>query len=502
MRTKITLIIVLSCIICHTISVTGQQAKSFKRGLAYSIPYAEDLPTLSKGISWFYNWGLTPGTSVANVFDPYMEYLPMCWSGVDTIKLKTFYSTHPNIKYIMGFNEPNFKQQANLTPTQAAAKWWMIERVAKLYNLKIVGPALNWASSSGAVSENGVTYTNPITYLDDFFKACPTCQVDYIAVHNYMNSELAVEGDIAKYKKYNKPIWLTEFCQYDGTQTLTPDTQKDYMVELLNYMENDTCIYRYSWFIGRNGSGAAAFPYNSILTDLMTDADRGKATELGDIYLHMMQNDKNFYYSATDTIQAEKFSNSHSASLRRTDATSGNLYLNNFYFKDWATYQVNLPENKTYTITFRIACIDGTLLQILDGAGNLLTSQDMPSTGGLTSWGYRTLTVTLPAGKQTIELMSRGEGCNIDWFTFKAIDTAVPVVESTPVNLYPNPMNDVLNIDTPENTKDIKILDTLGKVIFQGTNEKQINCSGFAKGIYVVQLTFTNGKRQSAKIMK
>jgi hypothetical protein len=230
MRNKLLTAVIAISFFIGLSAIEAQQVRSFKRGLAYSIPYAEDLPTLSKGISWFYNWGTTPGLQVANVFDPYMEYIPMCWNGVDTTTLKTFYSSHPNIKYILGFNEPNFKSQANLTPTQAAAKWPLIERIAKLYNLKIVGPALNYCSTTGAVSENGVTYTDPIQYYDDFFKACPNCKVDYIAMHNYMNSELAVENDIARYKKYGKPIWLTEFCQYDGTQTLTPDTQKDYMV--------------------------------------------------------------------------------------------------------------------------------------------------------------------------------------------------------------------------------------------------------------------------------
>jgi len=499
MKPKLIFILVLTCIICHTINVSGQQARSFKRGLAYNIPYVEDLPTLSEGISWFYNWGQTPGLTVASAFDPYMEFLPMAWNGLDTVVMKTFYSTHPNIKYILGFNEPNFKAQANLTPTQAAAKWPLIERIANLYNLKIIGPALNYAPTTGAVSENGVTYTDPIQYMDDFIKACPTCHYDYIAVHNYMNSEPAVEANLALFKKYDKPIWLTEFCQYDATQTLTTDTQKDYMVQLLSYLDNDTSIYRYSWFIGRNGGGDTAFPYNSLLTK----NDRGVLTELGNIYIHMSSFDKNYYFSSQDTLQAEKFSNSHSASLRQMDATSGNLYLNGFYFKDWATYQVNLPESKVYTITFKLACIDGTILQILDSLGSLLTSQDMSSTGGLTSWGYRNLTVTLPAGKQTIQLKSMGEGCNIDWFTFAPVNTAVQDLQASRVfNLFPNPIKDVLNIDTQESTQDIRILDTLGKTVFHGTNEKRVDTKDFSNGIYIVQLTFDDGRKLSGKIMK
>lgn len=499
MRGKTLVFLILAALTFISNNMSGQQAKSFKRGLGYNIPYAEDLQTLSKGMSWYYNWGTAPGINTANAFDQDLEFIPMCWNGVNAEALKSFYSSHPEVKYILGFNEPNFKQQANLTPTQAAAKWPLIESIASLYNLKIVGPAMNYAPTNGAVSENGVTYTNPIQYLDDFFKACPNCKVDYIAVHNYMNSPSAVQGNIAQYKKYGKPIWLTEFCQYDGAQTLTPDTQKDYMVELINYLENDPDIYRYAWFIGRNGGGEAAFPYNSLLTL----NDKGVATEQGDIYLNMSSFDKDFYFTDKDTIQAEKFMNAHSISLRRLDTSSGNLFLNNFYFKDWAHYQVDLPENKEYTLTFRMACPDETLIQVLDTLGNLLASQVFSSTGGLKNWDYRSLKVTLPAGKQMIQIKSMGEGCNVDWFTFKNLDTALKGVGALQqISVFPNPIGDVVNVDSQENTKRIQIVNLIGKVMYEGTSEKQINTCNLEKGIYLVQFTFENGMKQSIKIIK
>jgi hypothetical protein len=42
----------------------------------------------------------------------------------------------------------------------------------------------------------------------------------------------------------------------------------------------------------------------------------------------------------------------------------------------------------------------------------------------------------------------------------------------------------------------------MGKVVFQGTNEKQVNTNNFSKGLYVVQATFSDGKKVSGKIMK
>jgi hypothetical protein len=59
------------------------------------------------------------------------------------------------------------KDQANLTPSAAAALWPKLEAIAKPYNLKIAAPAVNYCGN--CVEENGVTYTDPIKYLDDFF---------------------------------------------------------------------------------------------------------------------------------------------------------------------------------------------------------------------------------------------------------------------------------------------------------------------------------------------
>ena len=478
----------------------GQQQRSYKRGLSYNIPYLEDLPVLGKGISWYYNWGHTPAPAVINQYQEYIEFTPMAWNGVNESVMREYLTNHPEVKYILGFNEPNFRQQANLTPTQAAARWPDIEKIADEFDLKIVGPALNFGpGGNGSVSENGITYTDPVKYMDDFLAACPDCRVDYISIHSYMNMASAVEWFVGLFKKYNRPIWLTEFCAWEYNQGLTADKQKDYMVEVLTYLENDPDVYRYAWFIGRNNSGENAFPYMA----LMTNNDKGVLKELGDIYVNMSPFDKSFYYDTQTRIEAEHFSNSHSASLRRIDETSGNLYLNDFFFKDWAAFQVDLPEEKEYIITLRLASGEGSVLQILDVQDNLLKSQAITSTGGLSIWNYQTISVVLPAGKQTIKLKSMGEGFNLDWFTFENVDTAVENLKITPdFKLYPNPLKDVLHIETVENIYEIKIFDTLGKEVYDGKNEKMIDTSNFSKGIYFVQLTFNHGIRKSVSIIK
>ena len=86
--------------------------------------------------------------------------------------------------------------------------------------------------------------------------------------------------------------------------------------------------------------------------------------------------------------------------------------------------------------------------------------------------------------------------------TKNEIPSKVETVIENNVSVYPNPVMDVLNINSPDNTKEIKIFDTLGKLIYQGTIEKQIDTKSFDKGIYIVQLSFDNGKSFMTKIIK
>lgn len=113
-----------------------------KRGLAYGHLSPEDMKALSPEISWWYNWSEEPESTVANVFDNYgFEFVPMTWNGsFNESKLRDYLTAHPQTKYLLAFNEPNFKDQANLTPSAAAALWPKHEAIAKTYNLKIVGP--------------------------------------------------------------------------------------------------------------------------------------------------------------------------------------------------------------------------------------------------------------------------------------------------------------------------------------------------------------------------
>ncbi|MGI4887417.1 MAG: glycosyl hydrolase [Janthinobacterium lividum] len=256
------------------------QTKSPKRGLAYDIKSVADLTVLAPGLAWWYNWAPAPAAAVASAYPGLgLEFAPLQWNkdldGSTVTADKLAAKVPAGAKYLLGFNEPNFRSQANLTPTQAAALWPVLQDVAKRKNLKLVSPALNYCGD--CVSENGVTYYSPTQYLDAFFAACPTCQVDYIAVHTYVCEERYLRDKIAELKKYNKPIWLTEFsCGDMDHSQITLNLQKKYLTDAVNYLENEPAAFRYAWFSGRN----SAIPYINLL-----GAD-GQLTDLGQLYLN------------------------------------------------------------------------------------------------------------------------------------------------------------------------------------------------------------------------
>lgn len=251
----------------------GVPAQASKRGFGGEAVDTADLQAASK-FGWYYNWGQQPATSsiTGNVED-YAEYVPMAWgSNYDQQALINYLTAHPRVKFILGFNEPNFKSQANLTPSQAAAAWPQLEAIADRFKLTIVGPALNFSYAGGAVVENGVEYTDPVKWYDDFFAACKTCRVDHIAIHGYFDNAAALPWYIGLFAKYNKPIWLTEFNQSPSSSMAA---QMQFMREAVPILERDPRIFRYAWFLARS---------TQANTNLFATGQSGVLTDLGNLY--------------------------------------------------------------------------------------------------------------------------------------------------------------------------------------------------------------------------
>lgn len=250
-----------------------------KRGIASNAaPSAAFAPTASSpGISWWYNWSNQSAGGGA----PF-EFVPMIWGGGSLGQ-----PIAPDSKYLLGFNDPNFKLQANLTAQQAASYWPQVEATAPS-GASIVSPGVNFCVSAPDASSSPAqcgdpTVTDPYTYLKDFLAACPGCKVDYIAVHsddcdlqslrNYLegNEAAGLEGFV----QFERPIWLTELS-CDKSHSVAD--QKAFMQAAVPYLESNPIVMRYAWF------NADPIP-NAELT-----SSDGSLTDLGATYVGLPQN--------------------------------------------------------------------------------------------------------------------------------------------------------------------------------------------------------------------
>jgi hypothetical protein len=220
---------------------------SCKRGIASdAAPSDAFAPTASMpGVTWWYNWGTHPasGGSDAIEFDPMMANAGAVNSSIPD-----------GSKFLLGFNEPDFKAQGDLSPQQAAAAWPALEAKAKAAGIPIVSPGVNFCGSASNSSQcTTPSITDPYTWLKDFFAACSGCEVDYVAIHWY-NCDLPslqtyIEGDnkgtFEGFIQFGKPIWVTEFS-CDSSHSVADQTA--YMEAAVPYLESNPNIFRYSWF--------------------------------------------------------------------------------------------------------------------------------------------------------------------------------------------------------------------------------------------------------------
>jgi hypothetical protein len=260
--------------------------KSPKRGVAYDIASPNDLAALSKGVSWWYNWGKGYNANVPPEYaaSKGMEYIPMLWGGntsnADIAQIEAFILANPNVKYLLVMNEPNLVDQANRTPAQAAVDWLKYEQVAADLaahgrTISIVGPAMTYGTMSG--------YEDPVVWLDAFYAAYRSAnnnrdpKIDYLAFHWY---DYGLAAQLDRLAKYGKQIWVTEMANWNKNIT-SYALQEQQMLDMVTICESRADVFRYAWFIGR---GTPAAVPDTKFTFLLTPTD-GQLTELGTYYI-------------------------------------------------------------------------------------------------------------------------------------------------------------------------------------------------------------------------
>jgi len=425
---KISLLLLLLC----SCSLLLQAQVSPKRGMAYGYHSQADLTKVAEGVSWWYNWSAIPDDAVKNYYSSLgVEFVPMAWNNNYTVT--DIISKIPaGAKYLLAFNEPNFTVESNITPAQAVAAWDKIEQVAAARNLEIVSAAA--AYCGGGVCIPG--YENPITWHDEFFAACPDCKVDYIAFHNYEPTVGGLTALVGNLKKYNRPIWVTEFAYWDNA---TEANKITYLQNAVAAFENDPDVFRYSWFTGRSTPN----PSVSLL-----GAD-GLLKPLGEAYIQAAYGPQN---AVPGKIEVENMYRRKGTGFQATSDVGGGDNVGYTDAGTWNEYLVNISTTGSYTFRFRVASDVSTgKFNIKLGDQLIKSNVSIAATGGWQTWtNYDVTGVVLSSGQHLIKFEFTGTGTNMNYFTTIYEGTVSPTADFTASNVSSCTGNQVVFTNTSD----------------------------------------------------
>ena len=232
-------------------TIAAAPTSSVKKGASiFGTPSGITGALADSGVSWTYNWAAEPNGVTA---PKGVEYVPMIW-GPTSADAATLAKAKQNGTTLLGFNEPDFADQANMSVKQALNLWPKLEAT----KMRLGSPAVAWGAD-----QNG-------KWLDQFMDGAADrgYRVDFITLHwyggdfNTTNATNQLRSYIqATYAKYHKPIWVTEYAlmNFSGSPRLpSPAVQAEFVTKSTAMLEKLSYVERYAWF---------AFPTSTDGTD-------------------------------------------------------------------------------------------------------------------------------------------------------------------------------------------------------------------------------------------
>jgi hypothetical protein len=222
--------------------------------------------------------------------------------------------------------------------------------------------------------------------------------------------------------------------------------------------------------------------------------------------------------SIPGTIQAESYSAMSGIATETTADAGGGLDVGWIDNGDWMDYTVNVAAAGVYTVNFRLATPNNNATMALrDTTGKVLATMSTNSTGGFQSWVTLSTKVTLPAGLQTLRLISTSAPMwNINWIQFvsgttSAVDQRAVSAQATAFRsdsaqgsgltyfrVYPNPVKDrvVLDISNVHVGKvKVLVISPSGSVVQTYQYDKlsqemqmPLNVGNLAAGLYIIRI--------------
>ncbi|MDX3975768.1 glycosyl hydrolase [Shinella sp.] len=219
--------------------------------------------------NWYTDWSPDPLWSPRGLGLADARFVPMIWGKADltTTNIKALQDAKSG--YLLGFNEPDNKDQANMTVTEAIKLWPKLMRTG----LELGSPACTTDQTLGKDS-----------WLGKFMNLAEKkgYEIDFVAVHYY--SENPSIADFKKFlkgvqKAYDKPVWVTEWAlvDWENPNRFNPKEIAAFAAAATRMMDGLDFVKRHAWFGAYDGGDG--WHINTQLLDA-----HGELTKVGEIF--------------------------------------------------------------------------------------------------------------------------------------------------------------------------------------------------------------------------
>ena len=213
---------------------------SAKKGVgAWYFPHV-DRAIAEINVSWYYTW--EPHT--IRITQPRgVEFVPMIWDET-YVEHKQLDLAKKSGSVLLGFNEPDHPDQANMTVQQALDLW---------PHLMATGMRLGSPATAADPSLSG-------SWLEQFMDGAKArgYRVDFVCVHWY-GGRFEIDGAVNRLKsflqavhhKFQLPIWLTEYSLIRWSNPpIYPswEQQAKFASKSIEMLETLPFLERYAWF--------------------------------------------------------------------------------------------------------------------------------------------------------------------------------------------------------------------------------------------------------------
>jgi hypothetical protein len=255
-------------VVLHSETAVTQRPHSPKQGVTLACGSSNLAAEVARlRATWVWNWGTHPGLY------PNVESIPAIWDASRIGK-----PLGGNSAWLLGFNEPDIGNQANMTPAAAAVAWRQIE--AAYPDRKLASPQVIYGPS-GWLTEFRNSYIAlygrpPRLNALAIHTYVGNAAADYIAqVQSYI--ELAKQWDIGE-------VWVTEFALAPAMDR----TLRETMTELemyLAWLDAEPMVTRYAVWTNRVEcmNQQFGFRYDGPFDTPLIHLD-GSMSELGKVF--------------------------------------------------------------------------------------------------------------------------------------------------------------------------------------------------------------------------